>query len=71
MNKGWKCETNDIKAAFLKGRRIERDVLVRPRREVKEDDIVWKLEKAAYRLDDALRHWYFSVRVDLMSFDCK
>ena len=32
---------------------------------------MWKLEKAAYGLDDASRHWYFSVREDLMSFDFK
>ena len=32
---------------------------------------MWKLEKAAYGLDDASRHWYFSVREDLISFDCK
>ena len=36
-NEGWKRETIDIKAAFLQGRRIERDVFV---------------EKAAYGLDD-------------------
>ena len=32
---------------------------------------MWKLEKAAYGLGDALRHWYFSVRDHLISFDCK
>ena len=32
---------------------------------------MWKLEKAVYGLDNASRHWYFSVREDLISFDCK
>ena len=44
-NERWKCETIDIKASFLQGRRIERDVLVKPPREVKGDGIVWKLER--------------------------
>ena len=70
-NEGWKCEIIDIKAVFLQGRRIERDVFVKPPREVREEGTVWKLEKAAYGLDDASRHWYFSVREDLISFDCK
>ena len=70
-NEGSKCETTDTKAGFLQGRRIERNVFVKPPREVIEDGIVWKLEKAAYGLDDASRHWYCSVREDLISFDCK
>ena len=60
-----------VKAAFLQGRRIERHVFVKPPREVREDGIVWKLENAAYGLDDASRHWYLCVREDLISFDCK
>ena len=70
-NDGWKCETIDIKTAFLQGRTIERKVFVKPPREVREDGIVWKLEMAAYGLNDASRHWYFSVREDLISFDYK
>ena len=56
-NEGWTCETIDIKATFLQGKKLE--------------GVIRKLEKAAYGLDDASRNWYFSVRDELLKLKCK
>ena len=60
-NNNWLCETMDIKAAFLQGKEIERDIYVKSLAEAKKEDI-WKLNKVAYGLCDASRQWYFSVK---------
>ena len=55
-SKGWSSETIDIKAAFLQGKQIEREIFVMPPKEIKEDGIIWKLNKTAYGLEDASRN---------------
>ena len=70
-SEGWKCEIIDIKAAFLQGRKLERDVFLIPPVEIKEDGVIWKLNKAAYGLEDASRNWYFSVKDELTKLGCK
>ena len=66
----WKIETIDIKAAFLQGKDLDRDVFVLPPKEVREDGVIWKLNKAAYGLGDASRNWYFGMRDDLLGLGC-
>ena len=39
--------------------------------EIKEYDVIWKLNKAVYGLDDASQNWYFSVKDDLSRLGCK
>lgn len=58
---GWKCNSIDIKAAFLQGKSIEREIFVRPPKEFDEGKL-WKLKKNVYGLNDAARAWYFKVR---------
>ena len=70
-SKGWSCESIDIKAAFLQGKGIDRDIYLVPPIEAQEDGILWKLNKAAYGLGDASRNWYFSVRDELIKLGCK
>lgn len=70
-SEGWQCETIDIKAAFLQGRKIDRDIHVIPPEEAKEDGMIWKLNKAAYGLTDASPNWYLSVKDELTKFGCK
>ena len=55
----------------MQGKSIERDVLVMPPFEAKEDDVIWKLEKVVYGLDDASRNWYFSVKEELLKVGCE
>ena len=70
-NNNWVCETMDIKAAFLQGKEIERDIYVKPPAEAKKEGIIWKLNKVAYGLCDASRQWYFSVNEELCRLGCK
>ena len=69
-NNKWKCETIDVKAAFLQGKKIERDIFVMPPPDAREIGIIWKLEKVVYGLDDASRNWYFSVKETLLELVC-
>ena len=57
----WKVKSVDIKSAFLQGRDIQREVYVKPPKEVPGDKL-WKLKKALYGLNDAAREWYLKVR---------
>ena len=69
-NYKWKCETVDVKATFLQGKRIERDVFVMSPFEVKEDGVIWKLEKVVYGLD-ASTNWHFSVTEESLNIGCE
>lgn len=70
-NERWKCKTIDIKAAFLQGRQLDRGIFVMPPIEVKEDGMIWKLNKAAFELGDTSRNWYFIVNDDHTRQGCK
>lgn len=70
-NKQWALEHVDIKAAFLQGRKIDRDVFVKPPVEAMTGTKVWRLRKAAYGLVDAARNWYLSVKEVLIKLRCK
>ena len=58
---GWTCNTIDIKAAFLQGEDINREVFVKPPIEF-NNGMLWKLNKTVYGLCDAARAWYFKVK---------
>jgi len=60
-SKRWRCQTIDIKSAFLQGKTIDRDVYLQPPRDIKKDGTIWKLNKVVYGLNDAARNWYQSV----------
>ena len=64
----WKCNSLDVKAAFLQGERIKRDVWLKPPREFYNGKI-WKLKKTVYGLNDAARAWYFSVKNILLKLN--
>ena len=67
---GWKCQSIDIKAAFLQGKAILREVYLKPPVEVHSTNILWRLKKCVYGLNDASRNWYFSVREQLLKNGC-
>ena len=61
-----------IKAAFLQGEDITRDIFIVPPQESEVTaGHIWKLCKVVYGLNDASRNWYFSVRKTLLSLNCK
>ena len=55
----------DIKAAFLQGKRIDREVYLKPPKEANAEGKLWKLNKAVYGLCDASRVWYLRVAEEL------
>ena len=61
---GWECKSLDVKAAYLQGNRIDRDVFLQPPPEF-SNGMLWKLNKTVYGLNDAARAWYFRVRDEL------
>ena len=52
----------DIKAAFLQAKMLDRDVYLKPPKDVKKKDILWKLNRPLYGLDDASRKFWLKVR---------
>ena len=71
VSKDWKVQSLDIKAAFLQGNPIERSVLIKPPKEFRKENIVWKLKKVVYGLTDASRSWYLRVLEVLSSLGMK
>lgn len=70
-NEKWKLETIDIKAAFLQGKDVEREIYVRAPEDFKEEGVIWKLNKVAYGLEDASRNWFMSVKEELLKLKCE
>ena len=64
--KGWKINSIDIMAAFLQGKRIDREVFLRPPKEADCKGKVWRLNKVIYGLSDASRVWYLRVLDELV-----
>ena len=62
INKSWPLLSVDVKAAFLQGKSIDRNVYLTPPPESEDRDCSWKLLKCVYGLDDASRYWYLKVR---------
>ena len=55
----------DIKGAYLQSNKLDRDIFIRPPpdiRKVEGEDIVWKLNKPMYGLDDSGRKFYLKVK---------
>ena len=61
VSKDWHLHSLDVKAAFLQGKQIERDIYIKPPKEFREKDCIWKLNKLVYGLCDASRSWYLKV----------
>ena len=59
--KGWTVCSLDVKAAFLQGKEIERDLFLLPPKEFRSKGKVWKLKKVVYGLFDASRNWYLRL----------
>ena len=69
-SKNWTLQTLDIKAAFLQGKPIQRDVYIVPPIKTNGNKL-WKLEKCVYGLNDAARMWYFAIWDELERLGCK
>ena len=61
----WCCNTIDVKAAYLQGKPIVREVYLRPPPEYANGKL-WKLNKTVYGLSDAALQWYLRVKEELL-----
>ncbi|KAK4317301.1 hypothetical protein Pmani_011614 [Petrolisthes manimaculis] len=70
-SKKWGVNSIDIKAAFLQSERFERDVYLIPPTEADCDsNVLWKLQKCVYGLNDAVRKWYLTVKTFMLKMGC-
>lgn len=58
----WHLNSIDIKAAFLQGKELSRNVYIRPPPEAMCKGTLWKLNKCVYGLVDASLYWYNKVK---------
>ena len=63
----WRCQSLDVRAAFLQGDEISREIYMKPPRGVEEKGYIWRLLKCPYGLSDAPRTWYDKVKSELLS----
>ena len=70
-SKGWKEKSMDVTAAFLQSSGMEREVFLKPPKEANcGKNVLCKLKKCVYGLNDAARNWYFTVRTFLLKMNC-
>ena len=62
---GWKLQSIDIKTAFLQGKGIDREVILKPPREANTNKL-WLLQKSVYGLGDAPRSFYLKLSEELV-----
>ena len=67
---GWTIQVADVKAAFLQGSDLDRDVFVRPPIEARRPGIIWKMIKRAYGFVDASRGFYLELEKTLLNLGC-
>ena len=68
----WLGQSIDVKAAFLQGKPLDREVFLKPPKEAANmEGKLWKLHKAVYGLNDASRVWYFTIKKCLLDLGCK
>ena len=58
-------EDFDIKAAFLQGRQLSRNIFVIPPPEANHEGMLWLLQKGAYCLMDGSRLFYLELKENL------
>ena len=66
----WECYTEDVKAAYSQGNKIDREVFLKPPRDI-YNGTLWKLNKTVYGLCDAARAWYMRVKDVLLQLGVK
>ena len=70
-SKEWNINSLDIKAAFLQGNEIDREIFLKPPKEANSSNKLWRLNRCVYGLQDASRFWFFRVQEELIRLGCK
>ena len=61
-NKNFELRKIDIMAAFLQAKHLDREVFLKPPKDIKREGIIWKLKKPLYGLNDASRKFWLRVK---------
>jgi Reverse transcriptase (RNA-dependent DNA polymerase) len=61
VENNWKIGSLDVKAAYLQATGFNRKIYVRPPKEERDSNNVWRLEKPAYGLADSGRLWFLTA----------
>ena len=69
-SRGWMIRTADVKAAFLQGVALDREVFVRPPLECRKPGVLWKMVRRAYRFVNASRGFYLELDKTLLKLGC-
>ena len=67
----WKLEKKDYRSAFLQGEDLDRELYMEPPPEEKKNNVVWRLKKAVYGLNDASRWWWMKCSNELLALGCE
>merc|ERR1712041_24961 len=51
-----------IRAVFLQAKQLEREVFLKPPKDIKKEKIIWKLKKPLHGLNDASRRFWLRVK---------
>merc|ERR1711921_53755 len=70
-NFNFKIVSMDIRAAFLQAKTLDREVFVRPPKDIEKEGVIWRLLKPLYGLDDASRKFYLKVKETLQKLRLK
>ena len=70
-NEGFHVISGDIKSAFLQGKNLDRNVLVKPPSEANDEGKLWLLKKGAYGLIDGSRLFYLELKETLEKLGLK
>lgn len=68
--KSWTIKMSDVKAAFLQGAALDRDVYLKPPKEMRVPGVIWKMLKRAYGFVDASRGFYLELEKTLETCGC-
>ncbi len=61
-NEDFELRKIDIRAAFLQAKQLDRDVFLKPPKDIMNEKIIWKLKKPLYGLNDASRKFWWRVK---------
>ena len=61
-NEDFEFRKIDIRAAFLQAKQLDRDVFLRPPKDIRKEGIILKLKKPLYGLNDASRKFWLRVK---------
>ena len=61
-NEDFELRKIDIRVAFLQAKQLDRDVFLRPPKDIRKEGMIGKLKKPLYGLNDASRKFWLRVK---------